>query len=251
VSLTAPVSVIIPTLNEVDNIETVVERVYAVTSAFGVEIIVVDDGSKDGTQERVRALEAKYPVHLLARANPEQGLCGAIVAGAKLAKYEIVVVLDADLSHPPERIPDLVNPVRENQRDMVIGSRYVPGGQTPGWPLSRKLMSYGASVCARPLTSARDSLSGFFATRTRYVTDLAQGFAGFKIALEILVTTNERLRVGEIPIVFVDRTRGASKMNTRVIFTYFRRLFDLFWIVHRRRRRMLATLPRPVDGARK
>ncbi len=221
------ISVIIPTLNESENIEAVTARVFENMSCFDVEIIVVDDGSTDGTPEKVRALGANQPVRLLERKNAKDGLAGAVMAGAKLAASDVVVVMDADLSHPPERLPELVRPVLEGSKDMIIGSRYAKGGSTPEWPWKRRMMSRAASALAWPLTDVHDSLSGFFAVRRQLLADIPADASGFKIALELLVRGGDTLRVGEIPITFRDRTHGQSKMGTRVIFTYFERLLAL------------------------
>ncbi len=209
-SASAPtrVAVIVPTLNEVENIDELLTAVLAQSGpTLALEVIVVDDGSKDGTQERVREWEAKAPVRLLVR-DATDGLIGAVVEGSRLATTEIVVVMDADLSHPPQRIPDLVRPIIDGEKDMVIGSRYVAGGATPGWPLRRRFISRVASALAWPLTDVHDSLSGFFAVRRDRVLAVETDAAGFKIALEILVRGGESLRVAEVPIAFVDRTRG-------------------------------------------
>lgn len=221
------ISVIIPTLNEAENIETVIARLLENTENFQMEIIVVDDASTDGTQDKVRALAVTKPVQLLERKNPTGGLAGAVLAGAAAASHEVVVVIDADLSHPPERVPDLVRPVLAGEREMVIGSRYMPGGSTPGWSRQRRLMSRAASAAAWPLTDVHDSLSGFFAVRRALLRQIPADAAGFKIALEVLVRGGESLRVSEIPIAFRDRTRGASKMGPRTILIYFRRLLAL------------------------
>ena len=218
------VAVVVPTLNEVENIDELLTAVLAQSGpTLALEVIVVDDGSRDGTQDRVREWETKAPVRLLVR-DAADGLIGAVVEGARLATTEIVVVMDADLSHPPKRIPDLVRPIIEGERDMVIGSRYVAGGATPGWPLRRRFISRVASALAWPLTDVHDSLSGFFAVRRDRVLAVETDAAGFKIALEILVRGGESLRVAEVPIAFVDRTRGTSKMSAGVILTYLLRL---------------------------
>lgn len=228
---TSLVSIVVPTLNEAENIDMLVERVLESTKGLNVEIVVVDDASRDGTQEKVRALEKVKPVRLLAREVPEQGLAGAVLAGARFARGDIVVVMDADLSHPPDKIPDLVNPILRGQCDMVIGSRYAPGGTTPGWSLKRRLMSRAASALAWPLTDVHDALSGFFAVRHEELLNIPADAAGFKIALEILVRGKRTLRVIETPIAFRDRVRGKSKMGLRVILIYLKRLCALsFWL---------------------
>lgn len=232
------ISIIIPTLNEVENVEPLTRRIMA-SGIEPLEIVFVDDGSTDGTAERIRALAAEFPVRLLVRENPTLGLSGAVVAGARAAAGNLLVVMDADLSHPPGRIPDLVRPLREDACDMVIGSRYVRGGTTPEWPLWRKTMSRAASACAYPLTRVHDSMCGFFAIPRPLLLERAPAATGFKIAFEIIVHGHRRLRVQEIPIAFRDRKQGASKMTFRVASIFFFRW--LAAVVRRRPRPPAAT----------
>ncbi|MGA3170822.1 MAG: glycosyltransferase [Chthoniobacteraceae bacterium] len=221
------ISVIVPTLNEAENIEAIIGRILAGAASLETEVIVVDDGSRDETQAIVRRLSETLPVTLLAREKPRDGLAGAVLAGARMAKAGVALIIDADGSHPPEKIPELALPVIRGERDMVIGSRYAPGGSTPGWSRKRRLMSRAASACAWPLTDVHDALSGFFAVRRELLAEIPPDAAGFKIALEILVRGGDSLRVGEAPIAFRDRELGQSKMGTGVILTYFRRLLAL------------------------
>lgn len=223
--MSKPVSIVIPTLNEVENIEPLVAAI-AVSAPGCCEIIVVDDGSTDGTRERVRAMASEFPVRLLHRETPTLGLAGAVVAGARAARGEILVVMDADLSHPPAEIPSLVSPILAGTADMVIGSRYVRGGSTPGWPVYRRVMSRVAAGLAFPLTDVHDSMCGFFAIRRPSLLQLAPDATGFKIAFEIIVRSAGLLRVLEVPIAFQDRERGRSKMNLSVAL-----LFSARWAV--------------------
>src|SRR5947208_16830351 len=135
-----PTAIIIPTLEEVDNIVPLVEQIEQTNVPFG-EIIFVDDGSIDGTREKIRALTTEHRVRLIERDGAERGLAGAIIAGANASTADIFVVMDADLSHPPEEIPALLQPIVANEADLVIGSRYIPGGATPGWPAGRRFLS--------------------------------------------------------------------------------------------------------------
>ncbi len=151
------VSVVVPTLNEAENVAPLVEQIRRVAPDCD-EIIIVDDGSTDGTRERVRALVAANPVRLIERNEPTLGLSGAVLEGARAARGEVLVVMDADLSHPPEAIPNLLRPLLDGRADMVIGSRYVRGGTTPGWPVYRKAMSRIAAAMAYPLTGVHDSM---------------------------------------------------------------------------------------------
>ncbi|HEX8279814.1 MAG TPA: polyprenol monophosphomannose synthase [Chthoniobacterales bacterium] len=218
-------SIIVPTLNEAENVEPLVRQIMVAQPDCG-EIIIVDDGSTDGTRERVRALSAVFPVRLLERNEPTLGLSGAVIAGARVARGELLVVMDADLSHPPDEIPNLIRPLLDARADLVIGSRYVRGGTTPGWPLYRKIMSRIAAGMAYPLTGVHDSMCGFFAIGRARLLELAPAATGFKIAFEAIVRGGRTLRVVEVPIAFRDRARGTSKMNLGIAL-----LFSFRWLV--------------------
>jgi len=215
------ISLVIPTLNEADNIEPLVARLAQCQPKLD-EIIFVDDGSTDGTRERIRSLNANASVRLIERETPALGLSGAVIAGARAAAGDWLVVMDADLSHPPEKIAELLRPLLEGRADIVIGSRYVEGGSTPGWPLWRKILSRSAAGLAYPLTGVHDSMCGFFALPRKLLLELTPAATGFKIAFEALVQGGRNLRVLEIPIAFRDRTRGVSKMSfgVAVVFAF-------------------------------
>jgi len=207
-----PIAIIVPTLEEVDNIVPLVEQIEQTNVPFG-EIIFVDDGSIDGTREKIRALATAHRVRLIERDGAERGLAGAIIAGANASSADVFVVMDADLSHPPEEIASLLQPLLANDADLVIGSRYIPGGATPDWPAWRRFLSRVASGLAYPLTGVHDSMGGFFAIRRECLLRFASQAAGFKIVFETLVRGRKTLRVREVPIVFRDRVRGISKMS--------------------------------------
>ena len=213
------ISVVVPTLDEAENIEPLVRQISSRIPVL--EIIFVDDGSKDGTGDKIRSLSTEYPLRLIERERPEFGLSGAVIAGARVARGELLVVMDADLSHPPRHIPDLVRPILDDTADMVIGSRYVRGGSTPGWPLWRKILSRVAAGAAYPLTRVHDSMCGFFAMRPGLLLELTPAANGFKIAFEAIVQGHGGLRVLEIPIAFRDRTQGRSKMDFDEAFLFF------------------------------
>ncbi len=205
-------AVIIPTLNEAENVEPLVGQIEQTGLVFS-EIVFVDDGSTDGTRETIRALVGSRPVRLIAREGGERGLAGAIMAGANFTSADAVIVMDADLSHPPEQMSALLRPILNDEADLVIGSRYIAGGATPDWPLWRRAMSRLASLLAFPLTGVHDSMCGFFAARRECLLHFASNATGFKIAFEMLVRGRRKLRVREVPIVFRDRQRGKSKMS--------------------------------------
>jgi dolichol-phosphate mannosyltransferase len=213
------ISLVIPTLNEVENIAPLLARILR-CKPVPDQIIFVDDGSTDGTRDRIRSFFSSSPVHLIERDAPSLGLAGAVIAGAHAGQGDWLIVMDADLSHPPERIAELLRPLVEGRADMVIGSRYVEGGATPGWPVWRRILSRIAAGLAYPMTGVRDSMCGFFAMRRTLLLELTPAVSGFKIAFEVIVHGGKNLRVLEIPIVFRDRARGVSKMSLGVALRF-------------------------------
>jgi len=222
------VSIIVPTLNEAANIDPLITRIEAAClgAALDYEILVVDDGSTDDTRDRVRCLLPDHPLRLIER-EPDHGLAGAVLDAAAQAAAEVVLVIDADLSHPPEAIPALAAPILSGLADMAIGSRYVTGGSTPGWSRLRRLVSRFATLFSWPLTEVQDPLSGFFAVRRRRLLALDKTVSGFKIGLELLAQAGESLRVVEIPIAFHDRVEGRSKFGLANGFAYLEQLARL------------------------
>lgn len=223
------ISIVIPTLNEAGNVHELLERVFEASGTesggHDFEVIVVDDDSTDGTRQQVRKWSADGRVRLIHR-HKEKGLSSAVLTGTKVASGETIVVMDADLSHPPEAIPDLIRPILAGEKDMVVGSRYVPGGSTPGWPLKRVLASKAAALPARMLTDLRDPLSGFFAVKKNILLSLGRDVPGFKIGLALMVR-GAALRTDEVPITFIERKNGHSKASLRVAFCYFQQLLQL------------------------
>ncbi len=222
------ISIIIPTRNEADNIDQLMQRLLHVVLPADVEreIVFVDDSSSDATRERIRAWSGRAAVRLICRDN-EGCLASAVVAGAGVASHELVVVMDADLSHPPESIPDLLQPLLDGTHDMVIGSRYVEGGSIPQWPLARKIASRLAGLPARLFTAVNDPMAGFFAVSRYRLARTRPDVPGFKIGFELLATDEDEVRVCEVPIVFRDRFEGFSKMNKQIIFDYLKQLVHL------------------------
>lgn len=223
------VTVVVPTYCEAANLPLLVPHLSAALHDAGLrgEILIVDDASPDETEPACRELALSYPLRLLVRRG-ERGLSGAVLYGLRQARGDVLVVMDADLSHPPEKVPALVAAVRGGA-DFALGSRYVRGGSTDaGWGLLRRLNSWTATLLALPLTRARDPLAGFFALRRETFT--AGGPfdpVGFKVGLELLVKCRCR-RVREIPIAFTDRARGTSKLTLRERFDFLRHLARLY-----------------------
>ena len=218
----SPVSIIVPTLNEEANIAPLVAQIMASAVPFR-EIVFVDEGSTDATRDMIYGLAGRCSLRLIEQDGTELGLAGAIMSGARAAQGEILLVMDADLSHPPERIKDLLAPLFAGTADMVVGSRYVKGGSTPGWPLWRRMVSRAGAALAYPLTGVHDSMCGFFAIARWRLLEIGPHTSGFKIAFETIVHSGRSLRVCEIPIAFRDRVRGKSKMSFNVALRFFLR----------------------------
>ncbi len=224
------VSVILPTYNERDNIVRLIPEIHRVLASNNIdyEIVVVDDNSPDGTAEVARQLSKQYPVTVVVRPR-KLGLGLAVVDGVKVARGEIIVVMDADFQHPPDVIPRLIQKVKEGY-DIAIASRYVEGGKVESWSLIRKIASKGAIMLAhaflRETRSIKDPVSGFFAFSKRVIADVDLNPIGYKVLLEILVK-GRWSRIIEVPYIFKSRASGKSKLNIREITNYLAHLTHL------------------------
>ena len=223
------VSVVVPTYREVENLLLLADRVFEATASANIvaELIVVDDDSQDGTEALCSELAGRYDVRLITRKG-ERGLATAVIAGFRQARGRVLLCMDADLSHPPEAIPELVRALSDGA-EFVIGSRYLAnGGVEEGWGVYRWLNSKIATLLARPLTAISDPLGGYFAVpREVFVRAVELSPLGYKIALEILVRSHPETIV-EVPIFFRDRKFGQSKLSMRVQFQYLRHLRRLY-----------------------
>lgn len=224
------VSIVVPTYCEVENLPVLVPQIDAAMKRdhTSYEVVIVDDNSQDGTDELCTQLAKSYPIRFITR-REERGLASAVVRGLHEAQGEVLVVMDADLSHPPEAIPDLVEACRSPDADFSIGSRYVEGGSIDSnWTRFRHWNSQVASYLARGLTAAKDPMSGFFAIKkTTFERADKIRPLGYKIGLELLVRCNCR-RVVEVPIAFQDRTRGNSKLTFGQQWLYVQHLGRLY-----------------------
>jgi dolichol-phosphate mannosyltransferase len=230
---TIDISVIVPALEEAENIPELIRRLDAALNGKRYEVLIVDDNSRDNTSEVCAALAGNYPLRLLVRTHPKNGLSGAVLDGMALARGDIFIVMDADLQHPPEQAPALVTEL-EHGGDFAIGSRYTAGGSTQGgWGAFRKLNSGVATLLARPFAGrTTDPMSGFFALR-RATYERAERLTplGYKVALELMCKCRVR-DVREVPIQFATRTRGESKLTMKQQFKYLEhlsRLYDFFF----------------------
>lgn len=218
------VLVIIPTYNEIENIGNIIDAVMKLADGF--DVLVIDDASPDGTQSAVREKISQYPgrVYLETRSG-KLGLGTAYIHGFKWALergYDYVIEMDADFSHNPDDLPKLYHECRDNGADMSIGSRYVSGVNVVNWPMGRVLMSYFASVYVRTITRMplHDSTAGFVCYRADVLRALDLDkiqFKGYAFQIEMKFKTwCKKFKIVEVPIVFVNRQLGTSKMNSSI-----------------------------------
>lgn len=220
------VSVILPTYNERESLEKLYPALAQALTGFPSELIVVDDGSPDGTAEFARSLQSPVPTRVELRPR-KLGLASAVIAGFAASSGRTIVVMDADGSHPPESIPTLVRAVAPGKAEFALGSRWVTGGRVTGFSRGRRLLSAGAAALARPLVSVRDPMSGFFAFRREILTRATLAPIGYKIGLEVMVKCRPKPIV-EIPIVFRPRIAGESKLGRGEIGEYVRHVGRLY-----------------------
>ena len=221
-------TMVVPTYNEREGIAALVDAVFTACARheIALELVIVDDNSPDGTGSVADELALTRQVRVVHRAG-KLGLGTAVMAGFEVATAPIVGVMDADFSHPPALVPLLLATLRETAADIVVGSRYIPGGSTPNWPLKRRLLSQAACLLARPLSPIRDAASGFFLIRRDIARNTTIKAGGFKICLELVVRSGVS-RLVEIPYRFDDREQGESKMNMREAAGYLVQLRDLY-----------------------
>ncbi|MFW9876718.1 MAG: polyprenol monophosphomannose synthase [Candidatus Thorarchaeota archaeon] len=225
------VSIILPTFNERKNLSRLVKKIFAIRPK--TELIIIDDKSPDGTGRLADKLAKEYPLKVIHRKR-RLGLSTAVIEGFKVAKGNIIGVMDADLSHPPELIPSLIEPIIKNKSDFVIGSRIIKGGSVEVWPFHRKLISRTATLMAKPLTLIKDPLSGFFFLKRDIINNINFASRGYKICLEIIVKGRYK-NIIEVPYIFRTRTVGASKLNAKEYFNYFIDWVNLIKYVLRRK----------------
>ena len=226
------ISIVIPTYKEADSIQEVIRRSGAALRQSGeeYELIVVDDNSGDGTAELAEQLGTEFHVRVLRRAG-RQGLATAVVDGWKLAKGDLLGVIDADLQHPPEILAALASAMRESNADLAVASRYTEGGGTSDWELSRRVISSGAthmaaSVLPLRLSAVSDPMSGMFAVRADAIAGAELTPLGYKILLEVLAKGRIE-RIVEVPYQFEERTQGSSKLGPRQYAEYVAHLVQL------------------------
>lgn len=222
------VTIIIPTLNEQDNIDPLLEGLSKITvENCDIKILFVDDQSSDNTIEKINAWNKRFNWISVLQRTARPDLTQAILDGVAVSQSDYILVMDADLSHPIERVPHLLKPIINNTHDVVVGSRYTKDGGIADWPIHRRFLSWFGGLPARVLTDVKDTTSGFFACKKKCFANIDKEARGYKILLELLASGLDKFRVLETPIVFTDRVLGESKLSGRQLIQYFQRLLEL------------------------
>lgn len=217
--------VIIPTYNEKENIAAIVAAVFSLHK--GYHVLVIDDGSPDGTAEIVRAMVSQYPNQLfLEERTGKLGLGTAYIHGFRWSLergYEYIFEMDADFSHNPHDLERLYSACKSGGADVAVGSRYVPGGQTENWPLDRQLYSRGGALYTRMITwmPVQDPTAGFVCYKSHVLESINLEeiqFVGYAFQIEMkFASWKLGYRIVEVPITFIDRKTGVSKMSKGII----------------------------------
>jgi len=222
------VTVIIPTLNEEQNIDPLLEKLSKIEiKDHALKVLFVDDQSSDATVEKINAWNLVNPNISVLNRTGSADLTQAILDGVKHSDSDIIAVIDADLSHPTEKLPELFEPIINNTHDVTVGSRYVEGGGVADWPIHRRLLSWIGGLPARVLTDVNDTTSGFFSCRKKCFNVIDSNACGYKILIEMLAAGLDTFRIKEIPITFTDRTLGESKLSSKQLIQYIKRLFEI------------------------
>ncbi len=228
-------SVIVPTYNERGALPELIDRLAATFERGGLdaEIVVVDDNSPDGTAALAEELAVRWPLRVVRRPG-KLGLASAVLDGLKVAQGDLIGVIDADLSHPPEALLPMVRALDQEGVDLAVGSRYIRGGGMEDWPLSRQLVSMIANRLTIGLTPVHDATSGFFVVRRQALEGVTLNPIGFKIGLEVIARAHYR-RCVEVPYIFTDRKHGFSKFTQREVIAFLKQLLILYGDKYRHR----------------
>ena len=229
--------VIVPTYNERENIEPIIRAVMRLEPRF--HLLIVDDGSPDGTAEAVRQLQAEFPQRLfLEERQSKQGLGTAYIHGFRWAlesTYGYIFEMDADFSHNPNDLPRLYEACQADGVGVSVGSRYTKGGKLENWPLNRRLMSRGASIYVRLITwmPVSDATAGFVCYKRRFLEELDFDkieFKGYAFQIEMKFAAWQLgYTLSEVPITFKDRVEGSSKMSTAIFNEAFFGVIKMRW----------------------
>lgn len=228
---------IIPTYNERENIVKIIEAIFSLPIHF--DILVVDDGSPDGTAQLVKNLQTQYPeqLHILERSG-KLGLGTAYIAGFRWGlerDYDYFFEIDADFSHNPKDLVRLYKTCKEDNADLAVGSRYTKGGKLENWPWDRIFISYGASLYVRLITfmSVKDPTAGFvcYTRKVLKTIDLDKiRFVGYAFQIEMKFAAHQLgFKIKEIPITFTDRVEGVSKMSGKIVNEAVKGVLQIRW----------------------
>ena len=229
------ISIILPTYNESQNIVNILKLIREnIPKGIYTETIVVDDNSPDGTgkivEDYILGIKkiAENTIDIIHR-KAKNGLSSAILNGIQNAKGDTIVIMDSDLSHPPQIIPKMIEAFKQYQCDLVVASRYITGGNIQGWTTKRKIMSKIATVIAKKGlgVKTKDPMSGFFAFKKNIIKGLNFDALGYKFLLEILVKSKD-INVKEIPYTFENRKFGSSKLDSSIVINYFKSVWKLY-----------------------
>ncbi len=222
------ISIIIPTYNEAENIADLLPRLIKVLDKIDAkyEILIIDDASPDNTAGIARELLGQKG-RVISRASYKRGLSLSVLEGIRQAKGDIIAVMDGDGSHPPELIPYFIEGLNEGY-GLMIGSRYVKGGGTLNFPLTRKIISHFACFIGKLVTQVKDNTSGFFCVRKRALENAKLTPIGFKIGLEVFVKADINT-FKEIPYTFANRQKGASKLKLKPVLQYLYQVLSLLF----------------------
>jgi len=223
-------AVVIPTFNESGNVQTLIERLYAILDGIAWEAVFVDDDSSDGTVQRLHELAVQYPRVRCIRRVGRRGLSSACVEGMLSTHARFLAVMDADLQHDETLLPQMLQAVRDEHYDMAVGTRYMEGGSVGEWQADRQQTSRVATVLSQKLLglTIRDPMSGFFMLRREVLDGAIYQLSniGFKILVDLIVSSKTPLNIKEIPFQFGQRQVGESKLDNRVVWDYLMLLAD-------------------------
>ncbi len=216
--------IIIPTYNEIENIKGIVKAVLSQNTSY--HILVIDDGSPDGTADAVKELQQEYQERIALIQRPQKsGLGTAYITGFKYGiehKYDYLIEMDADFSHEPSKVPYLIQACKQGA-DVAVGSRYIKGGGIKDWPMDRLILSYGASLFVRAITwmPVKDTTAGFVCYKRSVLETMRLDevrFVGYAFQIEMKYTLYRLgYKIIEVPITFKDRVLGDSKMDTSIV----------------------------------
>ena len=223
-------SIVVPTFNERDNVERLIEGIEHVLPNIKWEIIFIDDDSPDGTADFVRKIAQSKPYVRCQQRIGRRGLSKAVIEGILSSSAPVVVVMDADLQHDETILPTMLDQIRNNQTDIVVGSRYCAGGGMGAWNSQRAAMSRFATILSRTIVTPQltDPMSGFFMIKRETFHRIVRRLSGegYKILLDLVASSPQPLKLVEVPYTFRERVAGESKLDSAVIWEYLLLVVD-------------------------